>query len=80
MAQRRFEGGLTAARCSGVKSGSGFDCILNIGLPLGVSKLAQFRTRPRMARPPGLPKGETSSQTSKAAPPWPCSQSKVIIR
>jgi hypothetical protein len=36
------------ARCSGVKSGSGLDFILNIGLPLGVSKLAQFRTfRPR---------------------------------
>ncbi len=52
------------ARCSGVRSGSGCDFILNIGLPLGVSKLAQFRTRPRMARPPGLPKGDTSSQTS----------------
>ncbi len=36
------------ARCSGVKSGSGCDFILKIGLPLGVSKLAQFRTfRPR---------------------------------
>ncbi len=38
------------ARCSGVKSGSGCDFILKIGLPLGVSKLAQFRTFPRMAR------------------------------
>jgi hypothetical protein len=44
-----------------VKSGSGCDFILNIGLPLGVSKLAQFRTRPRMANPPGLPVGLTSS-------------------
>ncbi len=41
----------TAACCSGVKSGLGFDFILNIGMPLGVSKLAQFRTCPRMARP-----------------------------
>ncbi len=40
----------TTARCSGVKSGSGFDFILNIGMPLGVSKLAQFRTFRRMAR------------------------------
>ncbi len=60
-----------------MKSGSGFDFILNIGLPLGVSKLAQFRTRPVIAKPPGLPKGDKSSQTSKSAPPWPCSQSKV---
>ncbi len=37
-----------AARWSGVKSGSGCDVILKIGMPLGVSKLAQFRTlRPR---------------------------------
>ncbi len=36
------------ARCFGVKSGSGCEFFLNIGLPLGVSKLAQFRTfRPR---------------------------------
>jgi len=68
----------TAARCSGVKSGSGFDFILNIGMPWGVSKLAQFRTFPRMARPPGLPKGDTSSQTSKSSPPWPWSQSRVV--
>jgi hypothetical protein len=32
----------TVARCSVVKFGSGFDFILNIGMPLGVSKLAQF--------------------------------------
>ncbi len=68
-----------ASRCSGVKSGSGFDCILNIGVPLGVSKLAQFRTRPRIARPPGLPKGDTSSQTSNSAPLWPWSHKSVAI-
>ncbi len=44
-----------AALCSGVKSGSGCDFILNIGLPLGISKLAQFRTFPRMARPTSCP-------------------------
>ena len=36
----------TTARCSGVKFGAGFDFILNIGMPLGVSRLAQFRARP----------------------------------
>ena len=60
-----------AARCSGVKSGSGFDCILNIGMPLGDWKVAQFRTRPVIAKPPGLPKGERSSQTSNSTPRWP---------
>ncbi len=49
------------SHCSGVKSGSGFDFILNIGLPLGVWKLAQLRTRPVIANPPGLPDGLTSS-------------------
>jgi hypothetical protein len=44
-----------------VKFGSGCDCILNTGLQLGVSKLAQFRTFPRMAGPPGFPVGLKSS-------------------
>ncbi len=35
------------------------------------------RTRPRMARPPGLPKGLRSSQTSKSSPPWLCRQRSV---
>ena len=52
---------------SGMKSESGFAFRVKLGFPF--TKSAQFRTRPRKANPPGLPKGSRSSQTSKAAPP-----------
>ncbi len=52
------------ARCSGVKSGSGCDFILNIGLPLGVSKLARFRPRPR--RPGRQPRRMPQSRPDAA--------------
>ncbi len=70
----------TVARCSGVKSGSGGDFILNIGMPLGVWKLAQLRTRPVIAKPPGLPVGLRSSQTSKSAPLWRRDDVTILCR
>ena len=56
------------ACCSGVKSGSGFDFILNIGLPLGVSKQAQFRTRAR------------SESRYQARPRAPCRPRPYLVR
>ncbi len=61
----------------GEKSVSAGESLPNFGSPPTIR--AQFRTRPVMAKPPGLSNGLTSSQTAKSALSWPWRQNSVAL-